>query len=606
MNPLPRQLPDGIQYGLVLGARTEDMLPHRAQRPSGAEHGKIVGLRGTGGEDDLCGARTDEARHLDPREFNAMGRGPAGRVGNGRRIGKPALLAQAFKHLRADPGINPASSRHCPGSEAPGSSRINLRGRCSAGHATPVLYRGENAAQDIQLVLIQLRTLQEAADAVHEVGAGFRAVLEIHFLKHFLQVRVQLLHLGRRRQWRIGILTPCSGTAGVIPGTENLIAHQLHGHGEIDRGVRGAGRNPQQHVTCIQVLILQTGTLGSEQQRHRCAPGLGHHAHGGLPHIQHAIVLVTIREVVAATKPQSAIASSSVFTMRASASTAPAPAARAVASGCGNSRGRTSTSWSKSMFIMARATAPILPGWEGSTSTMRMSVVGSVAIASVNLAVFPLRAGFRASLFAVQPLLNIAVRAARRAGEIIVRSLNQVHTLTITAKGRNDFVTEVDQSAEREIIASIRKSYPDHAFLAEEGGASGNSEVVWIIDPLDGTTNFLHSNPIFAVSIACQIRGRLEHAVVYDPMRLELFTASRGGGAHVDNHRLRVTAHRTLEGALVGTGFPYRENVKYLDEYLNMLKAVIMNTAGIRRPGAASLDLAYVAAGRLDAFWKLA
>jgi myo-inositol-1(or 4)-monophosphatase len=214
-------------------------------------------------------------------------------------------------------------------------------------------------------------------------------------------------------------------------------------------------------------------------------------------------------------------------------------------------------------------------------------------------------AGFRASLFAVQPLLNIAVRAARRAGEIIVRSLNRVHTLTITAKGRNDFVTEVDQTAEREIIASIRKSYPDHAFLAEEGGASGTSDTVWIIDPLDGTTNYLHGNPVFAVSIACQIRGRLEHAVVYDPMRQELFTASRGGGAHVDNRRLRVTAHRTLEGALIGTGFPYRENTRYLDEYLNMMKAVILNTAGLRRAGAASLDLAYVAAGRLDAFWEI-
>jgi myo-inositol-1(or 4)-monophosphatase len=214
-------------------------------------------------------------------------------------------------------------------------------------------------------------------------------------------------------------------------------------------------------------------------------------------------------------------------------------------------------------------------------------------------------AGFRASLFAVQPLLNIAVRAARRAGEIIVRSLNRVHTLTITAKGRNDFATEVDQTAEREIIASIRKSYPDHAFLAEEGGASGTSDTVWIIDPLDGTTNYLHGNPVFAVSIACQIRGRLEHAVVYDPMRQELFTASRGGGAHVDNRRLRVTAHRTLEGALIGTGFPYRENTRYLDEYLNMMKAVILNTAGLRRPGAASLDLAYVAAGRLDAFWEI-
>jgi myo-inositol-1(or 4)-monophosphatase len=252
------------------------------------------------------------------------------------------------------------------------------------------------------------------------------------------------------------------------------------------------------------------------------------------------------------------------------------------------------------MFIMARATAPMLPGCAGSTRTMRIGDVESLLILTPSS---PLR--FRASLFVVQPLLNIAVRAARRAGEVIVRSLNRVDTLTVTAKGRNDFVTEVDQAAEREIIASIRRSYPDHAFLAEESGVSGNSDTVWIIDPLDGTTNFMHSLPVFAVSIACQIRGRLEHAVVYDPMRQEIFAASRGGGAHVDNRRLRVSSHKTLEGALIGTGFPYRENTRYLDEYLGMMKAVIMNTAGVRRPGAASLDLAYVAAGRLDAFWEI-
>ena len=204
----------------------------------------------------------------------------------------------------------------------------------------------------------------------------------------------------------------------------------------------------------------------------------------------------------------------------------------------------------------------------------------------------------------MQPLLNIAVRAARRAGEVIVRSLGRVDTLTVTAKGRNDFVTEVDQAAEREIIGSIRRLYPDHAFLAEESGVSGQNEVVWIIDPLDGTTNFLHGNPVFAVSIACQIRGRLEHAVVYDPMRQELFTASRGDGAQLDNRRIRVSSHKTLEGALIGTGFPYRDNTRWLDEYLRMFRDVMINTAGIRRPGAASLDLAYVAAGRLDAFWE--
>jgi myo-inositol-1(or 4)-monophosphatase len=201
-------------------------------------------------------------------------------------------------------------------------------------------------------------------------------------------------------------------------------------------------------------------------------------------------------------------------------------------------------------------------------------------------------------------LLNIAVRAARRAGEVIVRSLNRLESLTVTSKGRNDFVSEVDTQAEAEIIGIIRKLYPNHAFLAEESGATGDDETVWIIDPLDGTTNFLHGNPTFAVSIACQQRGRLEHAVVYDPMRQELFTASRGSGALLDNRRIRVSKHRGLEGALIGTGFPYRANTRYMDPYLAMLKVAMENTAGVRRPGSAALDLAYVAAGRTDGFWE--
>jgi len=205
----------------------------------------------------------------------------------------------------------------------------------------------------------------------------------------------------------------------------------------------------------------------------------------------------------------------------------------------------------------------------------------------------------------VHALLNIAVRAARAAGEVIIRSLNRLESLTITSKGRNDFVSEVDHAAEAEIIKVIRKSYPNHAFLAEESGRSGESDTVWIIDPLDGTTNFLHGFPTFAVSIACQIKGKLEHGVVYDPMSQELFTTSRGGGAHLDNRRIRVSKQRGLEGSLIGTGFPYRANAKYLDSYLLMLRAVMENTAGVRRPGSAALDLAYVAAGRTDAFWEI-
>jgi len=205
----------------------------------------------------------------------------------------------------------------------------------------------------------------------------------------------------------------------------------------------------------------------------------------------------------------------------------------------------------------------------------------------------------------VHALLNIAVRAARSAGEIIIRSLNRLESLTITSKGRNDFVSEIDRSAEQEIIKLIRRHYPNHAFLAEESGRAGDSETVWIIDPLDGTTNFLHGFPIFAVSIACQQRGRLEHGVVYDPISQELFTASRGAGAHLDNRRIRVSKQRGLEGALISTGFPYRANARFMDSYLGMLRAVMEQTAGVRRPGAASLDLAYVAAGRTDAFWEI-
>lgn len=202
-------------------------------------------------------------------------------------------------------------------------------------------------------------------------------------------------------------------------------------------------------------------------------------------------------------------------------------------------------------------------------------------------------------------LLNIAVRAARSAGEVIIRSLNRLESLTITSKGRNDFVTEVDHAAEAGIIKLIRRHYPDHAFLAEESGQSGDHDTLWIIDPLDGTTNFLHGFPVFAVSIACQQKGRLEHAVVYDPISQEIFSASRGAGAHLDNHRLRVSKQRGLEGALIGTGFPYRANTRFIDSYLAMLKAVMQTTAGVRRPGAAALDMAYVAAGRTDAFWEI-
>ncbi len=204
----------------------------------------------------------------------------------------------------------------------------------------------------------------------------------------------------------------------------------------------------------------------------------------------------------------------------------------------------------------------------------------------------------------MHPMLNIAVRAARNAGNLVVRYLDRVDQLTITNKERNDFVTEVDRGAEQEIISVIRKAYPDHAILAEESGEHPGDDYQWIIDPLDGTTNFLHGFPQFSVSIALRHRGRLEQAVVYDPMRQELFTATRGSGALLNDRRIRVSKQRTLEGALLGTGFPYKDQ-QHLDAYLGMFRGLMKDTAGIRRPGSAALDLACVAAGRFDGFWEI-
>jgi myo-inositol-1(or 4)-monophosphatase len=205
----------------------------------------------------------------------------------------------------------------------------------------------------------------------------------------------------------------------------------------------------------------------------------------------------------------------------------------------------------------------------------------------------------------MQPILNIAVKAARRAGDLIVKSLSRLDSLDVSSKGRNDFVTDIDRQAEQDIIATIRRMHPDHAILAEESGRSGRDENLWIIDPLDGTTNFLHGNPVFSVSIAFERRGRLEHAVIYDPLRQEMYTASRGEGSQLEGRRIRVSKQQTLEGALVGTGFPYRANAKWLEPYISMMRVVMTQAAGVRRPGSAALDLAFVAAARLDGFWEL-
>jgi myo-inositol-1(or 4)-monophosphatase len=210
-------------------------------------------------------------------------------------------------------------------------------------------------------------------------------------------------------------------------------------------------------------------------------------------------------------------------------------------------------------------------------------------------------------MFVMHPMLTTAVKAARRAGNIINRGARDLDLLTVTAKGPKDFVSEIDHAAEAAIVETLLSAYPDHAVLAEEGtrkGANPDADYVWIIDPLDGTTNFLHGFPQYCVSIALSHRGVVQQGVIYDPVRNDLFTATRGRGAFLNDRRIRVSRRVHLRECLIGTGFPFRDG-SYLDTYLEMMKTMITHTAGLRRPGAAALDLAYVAAGFYDGFWEV-
>jgi len=207
---------------------------------------------------------------------------------------------------------------------------------------------------------------------------------------------------------------------------------------------------------------------------------------------------------------------------------------------------------------------------------------------------------------ALHPMLNTAIKAARTAGALINRASLDLDRVAVTAKSHNDFVTEVDQAAEAVIIEALLGAYPGHGILAEESGrahGAKDSEYVWIIDPLDGTTNFIHGFPVYAVSIALAFRGQVQQAVVYDPARNDLFYASKGRGAFLNDKRLRVSRRSRLLEALIGTGFPFRKGDNF-KRYLKMFEEVMQHCAGLRRPGAAALDLCYVAAGWYDGFFE--
>lgn len=205
----------------------------------------------------------------------------------------------------------------------------------------------------------------------------------------------------------------------------------------------------------------------------------------------------------------------------------------------------------------------------------------------------------------MHPILNVATKAAREAGKIINRASQDVGSLKILTKDYNDFVSEVDRSAEEAIITILKEAYPNHGFFGEESGKTNeDAESIWIIDPLDGTTNFLHNFPCYCVSIALQERGVLTQAVIYDPVHNDLFTATKGRGAFLNDKRIRVTNRSKLQDSLISTGFPFKD-FSYLDTYLEIFKDMAKKTSGLRRPGSAALDLAYVAAGYADGFFEI-
>ncbi len=207
-----------------------------------------------------------------------------------------------------------------------------------------------------------------------------------------------------------------------------------------------------------------------------------------------------------------------------------------------------------------------------------------------------------------EPLINIAIEAARAAENIIIKAMRRFDSIQISEKKPNDYVTEVDKRVEQEIISIIHKAYPQHGILGEESGelkpANNNEDYQWIIDPIDGTRNFIHGFPHFAISIAVAYRNKIEHGVIYDPMRQELFTASRGKGAQLNDHRIRVSSRKNLSECLLGTGFNFRHAHCNNPKAYQTIETILPHCGDIRRAGAATLDLAYVACGRLDGFWE--
>jgi myo-inositol-1(or 4)-monophosphatase len=393
-----------------------------------------------------------------------------------------------------------------------------------------------------------------------------------------------------------------------------LIRHDLHGHCEIQRTEIRVGRYREQCVAKIEIIVMQTRFLGAKYSGDLALFPFQHHAlgtiprtHGGPPESSRACTGTRHIDAVRQRFGEGGNNHGGIQYVGRPRCTGDSLVVREMP-------GIHERQITQAHILHRTRDSADISGMCGSyehdsyghllrDSSLKVRYsTAPAAWADNNVAVFA--QFFDIDGIDMHALLNVAVMAARRAGAVLGRNFNKRDKLTVEMKGHSDFVSSADIAAERAIIDVIHKHYPDHAILAEESGAQGDSDHVWIIDPLDGTTNYLHGFPVFAVSIGLQINGRLEHAVVYDPMREELFTASRGQGAQLDEHKIRVSGIKDLDRALVGTGFPVRQADREMSPYLAMLGKVVKNTSGVRRPGAAALDLCYVACGRLDAFWE--
>jgi len=498
----------------------------------------------------------------------------------------------------------------------------------SAGRIT---HGARNAPEDMNLLLAGTGTVEKLVQPGHKLARSL-GIEETDIAQRLLPVRHQGGHLGgigRRRALRRGRLNP------IAQMQSPLISNQLHRSGQVERPVGASGGYGQADMAPVHIVVAHAVSLGSKQERHARRLGLGvgsqpaemvAGASGGRPkitrrHSRGADMVDALEGLFEAIDHPRALkhisgAAGSLNGFRPAQNIRPArghqnqidkvhdlhgPCHRThIAGMTGIDQNKTGAHglFHESPIVVGLG---LIKGRGGPPVKSRASFCATgLRLLQPACSLVPVMPS------SLHPMLNVAIKAARTAGAIINRAALDVEAVRVSAKQTNDFVTEIDHAAEAAIIEILLQAYPGHGILAEESGdehGAKDSDYQWIIDPIDGTTNFIHGFPVYCVSIALAVKGRIEQAVVYDPTRNDLFCATRGRGAYLNDKRIRVAKRTRLAECLISTGFPYRPGDK-LRTYLSMLGEVMSQCAAVRRPGAAALDLAYVAAGFSDGFFE--